>query len=114
MPLKPVGQETLAATAKSGLKEKIALAKTYAPQIKQLFNVVLEQYENNSIYPARYNAVRAVVDSFPAPLRNRLHLGLQRDTGLDPALILLDTQQGAYFVYMLQVSTALALLLSQA
>lgn len=99
--------------AVSGLRDKIILAQTYAPNIKALFNIVLEQYENNSSYPARYDAVRAIVDACPNALRNRIHNGLQRDTGLDPALIVLDSQRGQYFQYVMNVATMLALLLSR-
>jgi hypothetical protein len=94
-------------SARKGLKDKIALAKQYATEIKILYNTCLEQIENNTGNPNRYNNVLAVVNALPSALRNRVNTGT-----FDPASISTDTQRNAYVDHCLTVSTALAVLLS--
>lgn len=92
-------------STKQALKEKIALAKQYAPEIATLWNVCLDVVENNTAQPTRYNNVLAAVNLMPTLLKNRLNTGT-----FDPASISNDTQRNGYVDHMLSASTALALL----
>ena len=94
--------------AQSGLKDKIALAKTYASDIKTLWNACLDQLENNSSHPTRFNNVLAAVNALPTALKNRVNKGTA-----DPALAITDILKDAYVDHVLLIATSLAMLLSQ-
>jgi len=96
-------------TAQSGLKDKAALAKTYASEIKTLWNVCLDQLETNSSHPTRFNAVKAAVDALPTALKNRVNKGTP-----DPLNASTDVLRDAYVDHVHLVAVSLALLLSRA
>lgn len=80
--------ETTITTAQTGLKNKIALAEQFAPSITALLNVSLQQTEDATTQPTRFNNIKAVMDAQPAAFRNRFNGDLLQETGISIGSIL--------------------------
>lgn len=93
--------------AKSALKQKIELAKSYKAEIATLWNFCLEQLETNASHPTRFNNVLAAVNALPTALKNRVNKGTP-----DPANASTDILKDAYIDHVFLVAGNLATLLS--
>ena len=102
--------ESVIVTAQTGLKNKIALAEQFASSIAAVLNVSLQQTEDATTQPTRFNNIKAVMDAQPAAFRNRFNGDLLQETGIVIAsIVVLDYPN--YCRYIRQWSTQLSLLL---
>ena len=98
-------------TAQSGLLDKVALAEQYAADIKTLYNAVLDQTENQTVQPTRFNNLYAVVQAAPVALRNRVVTDIQEELGFNVTGSLSAAQQRQACLYLRVFATQLATLL---
>lgn len=99
-------------SAQSGLLDKVALAEQYADSIKTLYNAVLDQTENQTAQPNRFNALYAVVQAAPLAFRSRFVTDCTQELGFDVAGTLTLNQQRQTCLFIRVWVTGLALLLS--
>lgn len=97
-------------SAQNGLKNKIALAEQFASSITAVLNVSLQQTEDATTQPTRFNNIKAVMDAQPAAFRNRFNGDLLQEAEITIGTIVAG-QFPAYCRYVRQWSTQLALLL---
>lgn len=102
--------DSTVATAQNGLKNKIALAEQFASSITAVLNVSLQQTEDATTQPTRFNNIKAVMDAQPAAFRNRFNGDLLQEAEITIGSIVAG-QFPAYCRYARQWSTQLALLL---
>lgn len=102
--------ETTIKTAQNGLKNKIALAEQFASSITAVLNASLQQTEDATTQPTRFNNIKAVMDAQPAAFRNRFNGDLLQEAEITIGSIVAG-QFPAYCRYVRQWSTQLALLL---
>jgi hypothetical protein len=102
------------ASAKTGLLDKIDLAKTHATTIRTLFNAVLDQTINQIAQPTRFDALKAVIQNAPLAFRERLITDCIQELGFDPTGTLSAAQIRQATLYVRMWITGLALLLSVA
>lgn len=102
--------ESTIKTAQNGLKNKIALAEQFATSITAVLNVSLQQTEDATTQPTRFNNIKAVMDAQPAAFRNRFNGDLLQEAEITIGSIVAG-QFPAYCRYVRAWSTQLALLL---
>ncbi len=112
--LAEANQASTIASAKSGLKDKIALAQTHADTIKVLFNAVLDQTINQTVQPTRFTDLRTIITNAVPAFRDRVVTDIQQELGFDVTGNLTLAQQRQATLYMRAWVTGMALLLTLA
>lgn len=98
-------------SAQSGLLDKVLLAEQYADSIKTLYNAVLDQTENQTMQPTRFNNLYAVVQASSNAFRNRIITDIEQELGFNVTGTLSATQQRQACFFLRVFSTELATLL---
>jgi len=103
-------------TAKSGLKDKIALARDHADAIKRIFNTVLDQTIDQTTQPTRWNNIKEQIDhaSTANAFKVRFAKDVLEELGFDANGVLSAAQIRQITLYTRMWITSLALLLSEA
>lgn len=104
--------EAAVGESKNGLKEKIAFAQLLHSEIKTVFNAILEETETQTVQPARYNTLRALVDSQSGTFKNRFNNDLLQEARIDSSTISTDSQHSTYCLYLRTWITGLVILLA--
>lgn len=110
--LAEIDNENEITDSRNGLKEKISLAQAFHSEIKTVFNAILEETETQTVQPARYNTLRALMDSQSGTFKNRFNTDLLQEARIDESNITTDTQRSTYCLYLRTWITGLVILLA--
>lgn len=108
-------------TSQQGLLDKAALALQFSANIKDLFNQVWDETENNTTQNTRFETLATLVDGLPNALKNRFYNDLLQEVRIDflglgadleaRLLAATATQRSNYCLYLRIWSQGLAFLL---